>query len=95
MFWSISTLGLDPPVDGRRGLCVCAASVRSEGCSSAERLGHAVIAGGGPKGGQGSRMQLAALGEKADEVSFFGIADEGRDAKGVAETAFGHAPAPP
>ena len=27
---------------------VCAASVRSEGCSSADRLGHAVVAGSGP-----------------------------------------------
>ena len=70
---------------------VCAAFVRSEGCSSAERLNHAVIAGGGPKGGQGSRMKLATLGEEADKVSFLGIADERRDAKGVSsETACGH-----
>ena len=70
---------------------VCAAFVRSEGCSSAERLNHAVIAGGGPKCGQGPRMQLATLGEEVDKVGFLGIADEGGDAKRVAnETACGH-----
>ena len=75
---------------------VCAALERSEGCSSAERLDHVVEAGGGPKGGQGSHMQLATLGEEADKVSLLGIADERRDAKGVtSETACGHAPAQP
>ena len=70
---------------------VCAALVRSEGCSSAERLNHAVIPGSGPKGGQGSRMQLATLGEEADEVGFLGVADEGGDAKGISrEIACGH-----
>ena len=70
---------------------VCAALERSEGCSSAERLDHVVEAGGGPKGGQGSRMQLATLGEEADEVGFLGVADEGGDAKGISsETACGH-----
>ena len=74
---------------------VCAASVRSEGCSSADRLGHAVVAGSGPKGWQGSSVHLAALGKEADEVSFFGIAKDGGDAKEVALTALGPAPAPP
>ena len=75
---------------------VCAALVRSEGCSSAERLDHAVIAGRGLKGGQGSRMQLATLGEEADEVGFLGVADEGGDAKGISsETACGHTLARP
>ena len=70
---------------------VCAALERSEGCSSAERLGHAVEAGSGPKGGQGSRMKLATLGEEADEVGFLGVADEGGDAKGISgEIACGH-----
>ena len=53
-------------------------------------MNHAVEAGGGPKGGQGSRMQLATLGEEADKVGFLGIADEGGDAKGISgETACG------
>jgi len=43
------------------------------------------------QGGQGSRMQLATLGEEADEVGFLGVADEGGDAKGISrEIACGH-----
>ena len=75
---------------------VCAALERSEGCSSAERLGHAVETGSGPKGGQGSRMELATLGEEADEVDFLGVAKEGGDSKKIAgEIAGGHTRALP